>query len=209
MTEIHIFRHGETEWNIEGRMQGFKDSPLTELGKAQAVAARKKIEHVNFDAVFCSTSSRASDTAKILVNDVDIPIYETDELREINMGSWEGMKHSDAKEQFATDYYDFWNRPGCYRMNGAESFHDLKVRSTACIKRISQEYVGKRVLVVSHAALIKTLLTSLQSRPLDELWEGPFATNLSHSIVIGGVGSELVVKQFCDEICNEKESLND
>ncbi len=67
MAEIHIFRHGETEWNLEGRMQGFKDSPLTSLGKSQAVEARKKIELVDFEVAYCSTSSRAVDTAKLLL----------------------------------------------------------------------------------------------------------------------------------------------
>lgn len=200
MTEIHIFRHGETEWNIAGRMQGFKDSPLTELGKSQAIEARSKIAHLDFAGAYSSTSSRASETAQILINGKNIPIYQADELKEINMGRWEGMKYHDVKEQFATQHDHFWNQPSRFQMEGAESFFDLRARATAYINKIAQQQQGKRVLVVSHAAWIKTLLTSLQSRPLDELWQGPYATNLAHSIVIDN-GAGLIVKQFCNQEC--------
>ncbi len=67
MAELHIFRHGETEWNLTGRMQGFKDSPLTSLGKFQAIEARKKIEYMYFDAAYCSTSIRAFETTNLNV----------------------------------------------------------------------------------------------------------------------------------------------
>lgn len=208
MTEIHIFRHGETEWNLSGHMQGFKDSPLTELGINQAMAARSKIEHIQFSAAYSSTSSRAADTARILTQGSNIPLYECDELKEINMGRWEGMKYEDVKAQFATQHHHFWNKPSCFQMDGAESFFDLQSRAVAFINKIALTQKGNKVLIVSHAAWIKTLLTSLQARPLDQLWQEPYATNLAHSIVIDN-GAGLVVKQFCNEVCElqEKETV--
>jgi broad specificity phosphatase PhoE len=200
MAEIHIFRHGETEWNLEGRMQGFKDSALTERGKSQAIDARGKIEFVDFDVAYCSTSSRAVDTTKLLLNGHQVPIHKLDNLREINMGKWEGMRYDDVKQQYSLEHYDFWNNPGKFKAVEGESFYELASRSVEVVENIIKKHNGKKVLLVSHAALIKTLLTSLQSRPLDQLWQGPFAENLSHSIVIGSNNTGIQVKQFCDEI---------
>ncbi|TMO20529.1 hypothetical protein CWC28_22235, partial [Pseudoalteromonas sp. S4492] len=86
-----------------------------------------------------------------------------------------------------------------FRGEGAESFHQLENRSVSVIKQIISQHQGQKVLVVSHGAFIKTLLTSLQSRSLDEIWEGPYARNLCHSIVLGHEDSGVRVKQFCDE----------
>ncbi|WP_161787395.1 histidine phosphatase family protein [Endozoicomonas numazuensis] len=196
MAELHIFRHGETEWNLEGRMQGSQDSPLTELGKSQAIAARSKIESIEFDAVYSSSSARAYDTAQLLLGDRQIPVQQLDELKEISMGTWEGMTYKEVEKEYAQDHFHFWKQPSLFRGEGAESFHQLENRSVSVIKQIISQHQDQKVLVVSHGAFIKTLLTSLQSRPLDEIWEGPYAKNLCHSIVLG---PDVKVKQYCDE----------
>ena len=197
MVEIHIFRHGETEWNLAGRMQGFKDSSLTDNGKLQAIEARCKIENIVFDAAYCSTSSRAIDTAKILLNEQPTPINELRDLREINMGVWEGLKHTDVKKMYSAEHFNFWNRPSRFNVEHSESFLALATRSVAVIKKIIRKHQGQKILIVSHAGLIKTLLTTLQSRPLDQLWDAPFAENLSHSILIGHQNDRIHIKLFC------------
>jgi len=207
VTEIHIFRHGETQWNIESRIQGFKDSPLTERGKSQAIAARSKIKGIDFDIAYCSTSSRAIETTKLLLNTDQIPLHKLDDLREISMGKWEGMTHAEVKQTYPKAYSDFQNKPHHFRAEQSESFLDLASRSVAVIQNIIKQHPDKEILIVSHGTLIKTLLTSLASRSLNELWEGPYAHNLCHSILIKEKSNDIVIKQYCDEVWNDDSPL--
>ncbi|MEI8632726.1 histidine phosphatase family protein [Vibrio sp. PP-XX7] len=122
MTEIHIFRHGETEWNLEGRMQGFLDSQLTTLGRQQAREAKSKLKGLRFDVAYSSTSSRAFETVQILSEDLDLQIYKDEALREINLGVWEGMLHTDVKSKYSTEHENFWSKPSEYKGVGGENF---------------------------------------------------------------------------------------
>ncbi len=91
MTRIHIIRHGETEWNVKGKWQGHKDSPLTQLGKTQAHKVKNSITE-QIDIAYSSPSNRAIDTAQIILNGTNQPIKTTPELKEISVGIWEGKQ---------------------------------------------------------------------------------------------------------------------
>ncbi|WP_087017334.1 histidine phosphatase family protein [Thaumasiovibrio subtropicus] len=199
MTEIHLFRHGQTEWNLTGRMQGFKDSPLTALGQQQALEARGKVDGVVFDAAYSSTTSRAYDTAKLLLDSAILDVTQLDDLREINMGVWEGMQREEVEKHYAADYHSFWQQPSQFSAEGAETFLSLQTRGVKVLKQIAKHHDKETVLVVSHAGFIKTVLTALLGHPLDDLWNEPFAGNLSHSILKADSKGELKVVQFCDE----------
>ncbi len=198
MAEIHIFRHGQTEWNLEGRMQGAMDSCLTELGKTQAIEARSKIVDVEFNAAYSSSSSRATDTAQLLLDERGVSLTPLDAFKEINLGVWEGELHEDIIAQYAEQNDVFWQEPSKFSLEGAETFEQLRIRATEALTDLAHKHQGETILLVSHAALIKTLLTSLEGRAMDELWGGPYAKNLSHSIVYFD-GHQFTVKQFCDE----------
>lgn len=204
MTEIHIFRHGETEWNIEGRAQGSKESKLTALGRKQAEEARAKIKNVNFDIAFSSTLERAYQTAEILLAGQNTPINQLDALREIDMGTWEGMKYEDIEHQYPVEHNNFWNRPSQFKPDGGESFQELEIRAMAIFDQITTRYRGKTILLTSHAGFIKTLINSLLAKPTDEIWGKPYTSNLSHSIVMRAVDGKYHVKLYCDhEWCED------
>ena len=92
MTHFYIIRHGETMFNKKGRIQGWCDSPLTDLGVSQAKQLGKEIKNVNFDVCFCSTSERAIDTANYILEGRNVDIIPTKKLKEQSFGDFEAEK---------------------------------------------------------------------------------------------------------------------
>ena len=96
---IYLARHGETEWNEKGILQGTMDSPLTKKGILEAETLRDTLKEVVFDKVFCSYLERSRKTAEIICEGKDVDIISLDGLQEINYGSWQGTLVSEIKEK--------------------------------------------------------------------------------------------------------------
>jgi alpha-ribazole phosphatase len=183
MLTLYLTRHGETAWNVEKRMQGWKDSPLTEKGENDAKALRKRLETVDFEAIYTSTSKRAVDTAHLVRGERKIPIYYEENLREIYLGDWEGKTHEEIK-QFDKDGFDcFWNNPHLYSPKNGESFEDVQKRAFAAIERIAALHPSGNVLIVTHAVVLKTLLANFKKLPIEQLWGPPFLHGTSLTVV--------------------------
>lgn len=95
MTKVYLTRHGETEWNEKGIMQGWGDSPLTELGKNQAKWLGERIRDLHIDVIYASPIGRAFNTAEIIRGDREIPLIAYDGLKEIKIGGWEGLNQEE------------------------------------------------------------------------------------------------------------------
>ncbi len=166
-------RHGETEWNRDGKLQGWKDAPLTEKGKKQAEALGRRLEKENFDAVYCSPLGRTLKTAEIALDGKDISLIEEERIKEINMGEWEGTKGEEIKKRFPDLYSDFWERPHLYIPISGESFHDLRQRVVPFLKDVLEEHENENVLIVSHGCSSKVMMSYFEGRSLRDLWEPP------------------------------------
>lgn len=81
MLKLYLVRHGQTEWNIQKRMQGWEDSALTEKGVNNAIALRKKLEGVEFTAAYTSTSERTIETARLIIEKRNLAINTNEDLR--------------------------------------------------------------------------------------------------------------------------------
>jgi len=173
MTKIYIARHGETEWNRDGKLQGWKDAPLTEKGKKQAEALRERLEEVEFDAVYCSPLGRTLKTAEIALDGKDISVMKDERLKEINMGKWEGTKGEEIKKRFPELYFDFWERPHAYNPISGESFHDLKERVVSFIEEVLEKHGDENILIVSHGCASKVMMSYFEGRSLKDIWEQP------------------------------------
>jgi broad specificity phosphatase PhoE len=183
MLTLYLTRHGETEWNAEKRMQGWKDSPLTEKGENDAKALGKRLETVDFEAIYTSTSKRAVDTAHLVRGERKIPIFYEENLREIYLGDWEGKTHEEIK-QFDSDGFDcFWNNPHLYSPKNGESFEDVQKRAFAAIQQIAALHPSGNVLIVTHAVVLKTLLANFKKLPIEQLWGPPFLHGTSLTVV--------------------------
>jgi uncharacterized phosphatase len=145
MTELILVRHGETDWNRDGRYQGHADPPLNAAGRDQALELARELADTSFDVVYTSDLKRASETARIILGDRKIPLVEDPGLREIDVGSLSGLTRPEVEEQFPDGAPD------------AESREEHLGRVLAAVEEIAARHPGERVLIVSHGGSIRTL----------------------------------------------------
>src|SRR4051794_23762939 len=146
VTTILLARHGETDWNVEGRLQGWDDRPLNTTGRTQARELAERLADVPFDAVYASDLSRARETAEIVAEPHGVPVVVDSDLREMNYGSWSGLTRSEIEERF----------PGQTRHDG-ETREEHLGRVLAAAERIAAGHPGERVLIVSHGGSLRAL----------------------------------------------------
>ena len=155
---IGLVRHGETDWNAAGRIQGQTDIPLNEAGirQARALAARLKAEDPDWDAVVSSDLKRARETARILADALGAPLLPPDpRIRERSFGLAEGTTEEERIRRWGADWRS--------RDVGQESDEDVRKRGLAFLADWQAARPDIRLLVVSHGSIIAVLLNALIS----------------------------------------------
>lgn len=145
---IYVLRHGQTDWNVEGRTQGSIETELNETGRNQAQNAKKELSDVKIDAVFCSPRKRCKLTAEIICEERNIPIIELEDLRERGFGEFEGKQKG-----VDYDWVEFWNWELNKQYERAENIRAFYKRIATVIENIKKDYSGKNVLIVTHAGV--------------------------------------------------------
>jgi broad specificity phosphatase PhoE len=146
MTTLLLARHGETDWNREGRWQGWADPPLNDTGREQARRLAEELRAMPFDAVYSSDLRRAHETAEILAAPHEVPVLVDPGLREIDIGSWSGLTRAEIAERF----------PDGGRPDG-ESHEEHAARVRAAVVRIARDHLGERILLVGHGGTIRSI----------------------------------------------------
>lgn len=145
MTTLLLVRHGETDWNADGRLQGQTDRPLSEFGRRQAVQLANELADEEFDAIYASDLSRASETAQIVGERLGLPVEIDPDLREKNWGTWEGLTTVER------DRVEFVG----------ESTEAHRERMLRALRRIAERHPdGGRVLVVTHGGSMRRVQTA-------------------------------------------------
>lgn len=171
MTEFWLVRHGQTDWNQEGRYQGQSDVPLNETGVLQAqTLADRLTEEKPFDAIFASDLKRAIRTAEILAAGSNIKIQIDNRLREINQGDWEGKIYKDIVRQYQQILEQRQANPEETRPPGGESVAEVAARVKAAIDEIACRYPDGRVMIVSHGLALATMVCMAQKIPLSQVY---------------------------------------
>ncbi|NKB32931.1 MAG: histidine phosphatase family protein [Pseudomonadales bacterium] len=196
--DLHLIRHGQTDWNEERRVQGQSESRLTPLGEEQAIDLGKRIQSIEFTKVFCSSSLRTRQTADNLFQETNTDIEYIDSLREIFLGPWEGTLYDEIEQDEPDSFRHFWQEPHLFNVDGAETFFQLQERAISTVENISKQHHGDDIAVVSHGALIKTILCHMESRPMHELWTPPHMHNCAHSIVRFSADGTREIIQYAD-----------
>jgi len=179
-TTIYLTRHGQTQWNVEGRIQGWNDSPLTELGVKQAQWLSDRMKEINIDKIYSSSSGRAYKTAEIINENKKIELISHDGLRELKLGKFQGLNQQEIKTQYYEEYYNYCNRPEIYKPTGdGETIEELIGRVNKVIMKIVEENQGKNILVVTHTMPIKALLCSLNNKDIKDFWMEPYIKQTS------------------------------
>jgi len=183
--QIFITRHGETKWNTVRRMQGQKNSPLTEMGIKQAEWLKERLSNETIDIIYTSPLGRAYDTALILKGDRDIPLVCVDDLKELYFGSWEGRLKSDLEKEFKEKDYFFWNEPKKYIPTDGETLDELFNRVRNFYETCILSNTNTHILVVAHAIVLKAFLAYTQGKTIEELWSGVHLqpTSLTEGII--------------------------
>jgi probable phosphoglycerate mutase len=199
MTRIHLIRHGETAWNAEGRIQGHADNPLNALGRSQALGLREALAHLEPVRVYASTSLRARETAELAFGHLGVEFVPMEYLREIYLADWEGFLYQEIEQTHPDDVHAFRQAPHRFDYPGAETFAQLQARGLLALEEImAREHGGGDVVVVSHGAMIRTLLSHYLDRPLSRLWEPPRMHNCAHSILQVRADGPPRVVQYAD-----------
>lgn len=185
--KLYLTRHGQTEWNVQKRMQGQNNSPLTELGKWQAMQLGNYLQNVQFNCIYSSSSLRALHTAELVCGERNILVSACDDLREISLGEWEGMTFSDAEKQYPEQFYNFWHKSEKYYRPDSESFDELRRRTSGAIERIAQQHSDETVLIVTHGMVLRTLYTYFQKQSISEIANSPHIHSACLCLVEGDV----------------------
>ncbi|MDX6472399.1 MAG: 2,3-bisphosphoglycerate-dependent phosphoglycerate mutase [Gaiellaceae bacterium] len=141
MTTLLLVRHGETDWNAEGRLQGHTDRPLNDHGRRQAAALAERLADDEIDAVYASDLARARETAEILAGRLGLPVVTDPDLRERNWGNWEGLT---GTERDRVDYV-------------GEDREAHGARVIQAVRRIAEHHPGERVVVVTHGGSLRRI----------------------------------------------------
>lgn len=167
--KIYLVRHGETDWNQAGLLQGQTDIDLNAQGFAQAVEAAERLREVPFEIAFCSPLIRARHTAETIVGDRKITLTADERLRELNFGPWEGVDIRTIKDAASQPF----TNPGDYiPPEGAESFAQLYARSGEFVEQVLLPLEGtyETVLVVAHGGVNRSILNPVLNIPVDDFW---------------------------------------
>lgn len=183
MTTIIVVRHGQSVSNLEKRFTGQFETPLTELGHAQAEATARYLDSFRIDRIYASDLSRAMDTARHTAVRQGLDIIPTKEFREINAGLWEAKEYSFLRATYPESYERWLTDVGRAHPDGGESTAALAERVLTALDRIRMENRGKTVAIFTHATPVRMMgCRWLGIDPADAA-SVPFCTNASVSVV--------------------------
>ena len=180
-TKIIVVRHGETEWNIEDRCQGHKDSPLTENGIKQAENVALRLADHNLSAIYTSDLGRAIQTAEIISEPSNLSIKYDLRLRERNMGVLQGLTDSEMAKSFPEICSNLMKLDPDYIIPNGDSTRQSYSKNIECLNEIARSNPGDTVLIVTHGGVLINIFKYVVGLPLDsprkfKVWSGSLNT---------------------------------
>ena len=183
MTKIYLIRHAEAEGNVYRIAHGHYDGLITQHGYRQIEALRERFAPIRVDAVYSSDLFRARTTAKAIYVPKHLPLHQRKELREVDMGSWEGQTWQHITTHDPQQLYNFNRDLSQWKIKGGETAAQVRDRLIGALRAIAAENEGKTVAVVSHGAALRITLGTLQGLSLQELGQTPHGDNTAVSLV--------------------------
>jgi len=174
MLRYLLIRHGQTDWNVSGRIQGQSDVPLNAVGEQQVAALSKGLASTSIDAVYTSDLTRARTTAEVMVDPHGLDVQMEPRLREVHFGEWEGFTYDELLDRipgFAEDW-DAWNADRVHRAPpGGESLLQFSERVEAALEDVRAAHEDGTVALVSHGGSIRMTFCVLMGLPLTSYWQ--------------------------------------
>lgn len=156
MARLFLVRHGETDWNRNGQIMGARPIPLNHTGKLQAQRLASMLKGYSISRLHSSPVERARQTAEILASALGLSVTIDPGLREIGMGTWEGLYWHDLADDIAR--INFYLRPHEARPPQGETFGEVQNRAVETVERLLNETTNETILLVSHADVLRAIL---------------------------------------------------
>lgn len=183
---LYIIRHGETDWNVEGRLQGQSDIELNKNGLRLARVTAEAMKDINFDLCISSPLSRAVKTAEIILKGREVPLLMDDRLMELSFGSWEGLGCHKNNFEIPSDHFDdFYLKPMEFVPGeGGETILELCRRADEFYKDLLEnlEYQDKTILIATHGCTVRALMNSALPNEGD-FWRGSVPMNCAVNVI--------------------------
>jgi broad specificity phosphatase PhoE len=160
-TRLLLVRHGATTLSAEDRFAGATDIPLSDEGRSQAAALAERLRDDRIDAIYCSPMRRTLETASIIAQPHGLTPVSRPALREIDHGHWEGLTRQEVETRFKDEYARWEEDPFSSAPAGGECGVDVMARALPIIRTIVEAHHGQQVIVVSHKATIRLVISSL------------------------------------------------
>ncbi|MDA8226543.1 MAG: histidine phosphatase family protein [Desulfitobacterium hafniense] len=183
MTKLILTRHGETSWNLEGRVQGAKDSPLTQKGILQARQLAYRLRSEGIKYLYSSDMPRAHATAEEIRRVLNIlEVRLTPAMRELCFGEWEGQVWWELRKNFP-EIFTIWDKgPHLVKIPGAESMNQVTERAWAFVQEIIGKHKGETVCIVTHGMTLQLLVKKIMGFAVGD-WESvPWQHNTALNI---------------------------
>ena len=167
MLEILLIRHGQTDWNLNGRIMGYRPIPLNAVGRRQSEALRGVLGPLRLKAIYTSPILRAVETARLMAKGRRVRILKAPEVREIEYGDWVGRTFEEVSKERNYRIYHTTPRHAC--APGGERMTEVHKRVVGFIEKLRKRHREGRIAVVSHADVIKVILVHYLNLDLNEL----------------------------------------
>ena len=197
---FYFVRHGETDWNVQKRIQGTTDVPLNENGLRQARELADKLVSgaYQIDRAYTSPQLRAQATAQTAATALGIECIPLQDLAEMDLGEWEGDNWPNIEQTYGEVYY-YWNSHRRYvRTPGGECYNDVLKRTFRALEYIMKRETGN-VLIVSHSAILLSLRCYLAGLCMDDETMLQFRTKNAEVVEIDAEEIKRVIARFAKE----------
>ncbi|MFZ7172391.1 histidine phosphatase family protein [Avibacterium volantium] len=180
---FYFVRHGRTEWNEKGLLQGQGDSPLTVEGIEGAIKTGKYLADVPFVAAYSSVLKRAMDTTQYIIGERNIPFFQHKGLNEHFFGSWEGVLVDSIRQ--SEEFQQMTKDPANYqaKSNGGETFAELAERAMQAVYDIINVHNEGNILLVSHGHTLRLLLALFDGSTWQNHRENPRVIRLDNTSI--------------------------
>jgi len=197
---LYLTRHGETEWNLQRKTQGRTDTSLTTKGIQQAYKLGERLKSKGISFIYSSTLKRAWDTAKIVGELLDCPVYPMEGLQEMSLGVWEGLTIYEIQQQYPDIYKSWRSTPNLCRIPEGDTFDEVRKRSRQFIEFIRNHHADDdRILLVTHALMCKIMLVdflTLEPKLIHQIRQDNTALNIID------IYEEKVVLSLLNDTCH-------
>ncbi len=171
MTELILIRHGETDWNLEGRYTGQSDVPLNQRGEAQARQLAEGLRGEPLAAIYSSDLARCARSAQLLAAACDAPLHLDPRLREIDQGEWEGLLFAEIRARFEQAWDRRRRNPLEVAPPGGETVGQVRERVLGALQEILARHPEGVVAIVSHGLALAIIQVHLAGEAIQRVWE--------------------------------------